>query len=66
MARNLAQWLPVVVRAPRAKKLPRPPLAAAVAVVLVLIVTVACMFLLDTAASAWARRLPLWFKAAFE
>jgi len=66
MARNLAQWLAAVVRAPRVKKLPHPPLAAAVAVALILIVTVACMFLIDTTASAWARRLPLWFKAAFE
>ena len=31
-----------------------------------LIASVACMFLIDTAASAWARTLPQWFEDVFE
>ncbi len=31
-----------------------------------LVASVACMFLIDTAASAWARTLPQWFEDIFE
>jgi hypothetical protein len=43
----------------------RPP-ARSAAVIVRLIATVACMFLVDTAASNWARGLPQWFDDVFE
>src|SRR5580700_5838103 len=39
---------------------------AITAVIVMLIASVACMFLIDTAASAWARTLPQWFEDVFE
>ena len=63
--RNFRQWLCVLVRAPRASP---PPLSASAitAIIAMLIASVACMFLIDTAASAWARTLPQWFEDIFE
>jgi membrane-associated phospholipid phosphatase len=63
--RNFRQWLCVLVRAPRASP---PPLSASAitAIIAMLIASVACMFLIDTAASAWARTLPRWFEDVFE
>jgi len=63
--RNLARWGLVLVRAPLAS-VPRPSAGAIAAVILTLIATIACMFFCDTAASDWARHLPLWFTEAFE
>jgi membrane-associated phospholipid phosphatase len=62
---NLAQWSRVLTLAPRAQT-PGLPGGAAGFIVLLLIVTVASMFFLDTAASDWARHLPRWFIDAFE
>jgi membrane-associated phospholipid phosphatase len=63
--RNIAQASRVLAGAPRVR-LARPPAGAFVAIIVALMVIVASMFLFDTAASDWARRLPLWFTAAFE
>ena len=63
--RNFRQWICVLGRAPRARV---PPLSAGpiATIVVLLIATVACMVLIDTAASAWARTLPRWFEDIFE
>jgi len=63
--RNFRQWICVLGRAPRASV---PPLSAGAiaAIIVMLIATVAAMFLIDTAASAWARGLPQWFEDIFE
>jgi membrane-associated phospholipid phosphatase len=63
--RNFRQWICVLGRAPRACV---PPLStgAIAAVIVMLIATIAAMFLIDTAASAWARGLPQWFEDIFE
>jgi membrane-associated phospholipid phosphatase len=63
--RNFRQWICVLTRAPRAS-VPPPSKGAIAAIVVMLIATVACMFLVDTAASAWARTLPQWFEDIFE
>jgi membrane-associated phospholipid phosphatase len=63
--RNFRQWICVLGRAPRAS-VPPPSAGAITAVIVLLIATVACMFLIDTAASAWARTLPQWFEDIFE
>jgi membrane-associated phospholipid phosphatase len=63
--RNFRQWICVLVRAPRAS-VPPPSASAITAVIVLLIASVACMFLIDTAASAWARTLPQWFDDVFE
>jgi undecaprenyl-diphosphatase len=62
---NLARWIRVFVRPPRAIL---PPVSAAsiAAIILTLIVVVASMFVLDLAASDWALRLPGRFMASFE
>jgi undecaprenyl-diphosphatase len=62
---NFAQWSRVIGRAPRAQA-PRPSVGAGAAIIIVLIAAVASMFLVDTAASDWARQLPRWFTGAFE
>jgi membrane-associated phospholipid phosphatase len=62
---NLIQSGLTLCRAPRART-PQMPVGAIVAIVFVLIAIVASMFLIDTAASDWARRLPRWFTDAFE
>jgi membrane-associated phospholipid phosphatase len=55
----------MLVRARRAG-VPPPSAGAVAAVIVMLIASVACMFLIDTAASAWARTLPQWFEDVFE
>jgi membrane-associated phospholipid phosphatase len=62
---SFARWVCVLARPPRAH-VPRVSAVAYVAVIVALIATVACMFLLDSAASAWARGLPRWFEDVFE
>jgi membrane-associated phospholipid phosphatase len=56
---NLARWIAVLVRAPRAR-LPRVSPGAFAVFAVVLAVIVASMFLFDTKAIEWARREPLW------
>jgi membrane-associated phospholipid phosphatase len=63
--RNFRQGLCVLGRAPRAS-VPPPSAGAIAAIVVLLIATIACMALIDTAASAWARTLPQWFEDIFE
>ena len=63
--RNFRQWICVLGRAPRAR-VPPPSAGAIMVVIVALIAAVACMFLIDTAASAWARTLPQWFEDLFE
>jgi undecaprenyl-diphosphatase len=63
--RNFRQWICVLGRAPRAC-VPPPSAGAIMVVIVALIAAVACMFLIDTAASAWARTLPQWFEDLFE
>jgi membrane-associated phospholipid phosphatase len=65
MLRNFRQWICVLARAPRAS-VPPPSAGAIAAVIVMLIASVACMVLIDTAASAWARTLPQWFEDVFE
>ncbi len=62
---NLARWCVVLVRAPRARN-PRPRTSGFVAIGFTVVVVVASMFLIDTAASDWARHLPRWVTAAWE
>jgi len=54
---NLARWIVVLVRAPRARPA-RWSAAAFVAVALTVAVIIAMMFFVDTMASDWARHLP--------
>jgi membrane-associated phospholipid phosphatase len=54
-----------LLRAPHAR-VPAPSAGAIAAMIVLLVAAVACMFLLDTAASDWARGLPQWFEDAFE
>ena len=63
--RNFRQWLCILMRASRASA-PPPSASAIAAVIVMLIASGACMFLVDTAASAWARTLPQWFEDVFE
>jgi membrane-associated phospholipid phosphatase len=53
------------MRAPRAS-VPPPSAKAITAIIALLVASVACMFFIDTAASAWARTLPQWFEDVFE
>jgi membrane-associated phospholipid phosphatase len=62
---NLGRWCCVVTRAPRVR-LARPAAGAFVIVALLTAVSVVSMFVLDLAASGWARTLPQWFTDAFE
>jgi membrane-associated phospholipid phosphatase len=54
---NLARWIAVLGRAPRARP-PHWPAGTLLAIVLTVGVVVAAMFLIDTRASDWARQLP--------
>jgi membrane-associated phospholipid phosphatase len=56
---NLARWIVVLGRAPRARP-PRWPAGTLLAIALTVGVVVAAMFLIDTRASDWARQLPRW------
>jgi membrane-associated phospholipid phosphatase len=62
---NLVQWGRVAVRPPVAA-LPRPPRWTYAAVVVTPIAVAASMFLIDVAASQWARHLPLKLSGAFQ
>ena len=57
LAVNLALWLVVLVRAPRAR-LPQWPAGGLIALAAVIAVIVASMFSIDAMASTWARHLP--------
>jgi undecaprenyl-diphosphatase len=59
IATNLLRWLVVLGRAPRARP-SRWSVGGLIAIALVMAVVVASMFLIDTAAGAWARHLPPW------
>jgi membrane-associated phospholipid phosphatase len=59
IAANLARWSVVLARPPRAQP-PRWRPGALVAIALTVAAIVASMFLLDAAASDWARHLPAW------
>jgi undecaprenyl-diphosphatase len=61
---NLARWIGVLLRRPRLR-IARPSRSWIAAAIVTLAVVVDCMFLLDSAASEWARRLPLWFGDLF-
>jgi membrane-associated phospholipid phosphatase len=61
---NFAQGYRVLTRPPRAKP-PTVTVGAIVAAIIMLIVTVASMFLVDAAASDWARSLPQWIRDVF-
>jgi membrane-associated phospholipid phosphatase len=64
---NLWRWCGGLFRRPVARAaLPPWPATGVVAVIVLLAVIVASMFLLDTAATAWARGLPSWFRPVFE
>jgi membrane-associated phospholipid phosphatase len=58
-ASNLLRWIMAIGRAPRARP-PHWPAAATIAIVLTVAVIVAAMFVVDVAASVWARHLPRW------
>ena len=62
---SFAQWGRELFRA-RQARVARWGAGAYLAGVLTLIAVIGSMFLLDAAASGWARRLPLWFVALFE
>jgi membrane-associated phospholipid phosphatase len=62
---NLAQWCRAVVRPTRAQT-PHLPVTALAAIVIALAVVVASIFLIDGAATDWARHLPKWFTDEFE
>jgi len=63
--RNFRQWICVLVRPARAR-VPAPSTGTIAAGFVMLAASIACMFLIDTAASAWARTLPQWFEDVFE
>jgi membrane-associated phospholipid phosphatase len=65
IATNLVRWSLALARAPRARA-PWPYAGAAAAIVLTIAAIVASMFLLDAAASDWARHLPRRFIGVFE
>ena len=62
---NLVRWCAFITPPPPASFL-RPHLLAIAASIVTLFAVLASMFLLDTAASDWARRLPRWFIDVFE
>ncbi len=62
---TLAQWLAALAR-PRRAYPPRPRAVSYVAAAVTLLVIIASMFFLDTAASNWAKHLPLPLTDAFE
>jgi undecaprenyl-diphosphatase len=56
---NLLRWIVAIGRVPRARQ-PHWPAAATIAIGLTVAVIVAAMFVVDVAASVWARHLPRW------
>jgi len=65
MLNNLTTWIVILLRKPTAM-LPRPSHGLMAAILVILVAIVVSMFLLDAAASDWARRLPSWFTGLFE
>ena len=65
IVRNFALAVVALARPPRAK-LPAPPAYPVAAALVTCAAIIASMFLLDRAASDWARHLPRWFVDAFE
>jgi len=63
--KNLGVWGGALLGKPRTR-VPPPSRGAIVAIVLTLLGVVAFMFVVDVAASAWARGLPHWFESTFE
>jgi undecaprenyl-diphosphatase len=63
--RNFRQWICILARPARAR-VPPPSTGAIAALIVMLAASIACMFLIDTAASVWARTLPQWFEDVFE
>jgi membrane-associated phospholipid phosphatase len=63
IGQNLSGWIVVLGRAPQAQP-PRWRAAAFVAIGVAVAAIVASMFLIDTAASDWARHLPPWLTEA--
>ena len=61
---NLAQWCSVLAR-PRRAQTPPVPERAVITVVLAFAMTIACMFLVDRAATDWAQHLSQPFKDVF-
>jgi len=59
---NLLRWIVVLVRPPRARP-PRVSFGAIAAIVFVVAIIIASMFLFDTKTIEWARREPLWLNA---
>jgi membrane-associated phospholipid phosphatase len=62
---NIGRWCRVAIR-PTQAQTPRPSVTAIAAIVATLVVVVASMFLIDAAATNWARHLPNWFTDEFE
>lgn len=62
---NLGRWCCIVTRARRVR-LARPAAGAFAIVAILIAASIASMFVLDVAASSWARRLPQWFTDVFE
>jgi len=62
---NLGPWCRAVACPARAQ-IPRPPAIAIAAIVVTLAAVAASMFLIDAAATDWARHLPHWFTEEFE
>jgi undecaprenyl-diphosphatase len=65
IAENFKRWFFAVAPAPPARFF-QPHLPAIAATAAALVAIVVSMFWFDTAASAWARRLPIWFTGMFE
>jgi membrane-associated phospholipid phosphatase len=63
--KNIGQWCRAVARPPR-MRIPGPPATAIVLIIVTLAIVVASMFLIDAAATDWARHLPEWFTEEFE
>ena len=62
---NFDQWFRALARPPRADYA-RPSASAVAAVIGTVAIIVASMFLVDAAASDWARHEPNWFRDMFE
>jgi membrane-associated phospholipid phosphatase len=63
--KNLERWTHALLQSPRAS-IPRLPASGVAAIIVTVFVVIASMFLIDAAASDWARSLPSWFTDAFE
>lgn len=68
VARNFERWVRALLAPPPRPplRLPRPKLTAVAAAAVLAAAAIASMFVLDTAASDWARHEPGWVRGAFE